>query len=176
MDISSSLQSCKNIIETIKGFPKHKRYPLVIEWHPKKNLEITHSEILRKCIPFINKIIKDLKNSLNSSQQCSLEEILSRKAYIQKKLEEAKHLQEIQSRRSHIIKEIDKLEKMGIPKSEKIILDEKTSNLLIEYLFENELNTDASFKSRIEDFIELTFDRNANKKTDAYDKILQLFQ
>lgn len=173
MDISSSLESCKNIIETLKNFPKHKRYPLTVQWHPKKTLENAHSEMLRKCIPFINKIIKELKNSLNSYDQGGLVEIESRKIYIQKKLEEAKQSREAQTKRNLIISEIEKLEKMNIPKINKIVLDEKKSNLVIEYLFENDIGTDN--RSNISDFIELIYDKTAIKKTDAYDKILQLF-
>lgn len=175
MDITTSVESCKNIIETLKSFPKHRRCPLTVQWRPKKLLENAHSEMLRKCIPFINKIVKDMRNTLNALENGGLAEIESRKAFVQKKLDEAKQCREAQTKRNQIVKEIERLEKMNAPKIRKVVLDDVKSGKIIDYLFENDINVDCTGKTNVSDFIELTYDKTASRKTDSYDKILQLF-
>ena len=60
MDVSQSLKSCKNIKELLNKFPKHGRFPIKSEWHPKSKLDEAHSETIKKCHSFINKIIKEI--------------------------------------------------------------------------------------------------------------------
>lgn len=174
MNIFDSLQSVEKIKETLKKFPKHTRTPIIEEWYPKSVLEEANKELLRKCIPFTNKIMKEIKSSIDNFDKDTIERIQSRKEYIQKQLEEARKDREVQNKKRKIISEIEDLEKLNIQPFEKIVLDERKSLSIIEYLFES---CECSGGNEIlKNFIDLTFEKNVSNKIESYEKILQILQ
>lgn len=174
MDISRSLEHLKNVKNSLKRLPKHSRCQITQTWHSKKALEEAHSEILRKSIPFLAKVVKETKLFIQSFDEKKNEEIVARKDYIMNKLKEAKENKEIEGKKSKIIAEIEELEKIGIQKIEKLVIDKDKMRVIIDYLFEN---MNCGEKSNdLERFVELIFDREASNRTDAYEKIIQILQ
>lgn len=174
MNIYNSLQSAEKIKEILGRFPKHPRQPPIEEWYSKSVLEEANKELLRKCIPFTNKIIKEIKSSIDDFDADAIKRIETRRDYIQKQLEEARKDKEVQNKKRKIISEIEALEKLNIQPFEKIVIDEMKSLSIIEYLFESRESSGGN--EILKNFIEFTFERNTSNRIDSYEKILQILQ
>ncbi|ELA41829.1 uncharacterized protein VICG_01181 [Vittaforma corneae ATCC 50505] len=172
MNIRQALDSSENILKTLKKFPKHSRCPHVEERYPRRVLVEAHTEILRKCLPLFAKITKEAKAFVQNFDQKALENVASRKEYIESKIAEARSDFHEQTRKNKIISEIESLEKVNIQKFERLVVDEAKSAAIIDYIFES--CEECSGLRVLENFIELTYDRNAGERTDSYEKILQL--
>lgn len=172
MDIRQALESAEHIAEILKRFPRHPRCPHIEERYPRRVLVEAHTEILRKCLPFFAKITKEAKAFIQNFDDKAFENVLSRKEYIESKLAETRSDFHEQNRKTKIISEIESLEKANIQRFEKFAIDEAKSAAIIDYLFES--CEDCSGLRTLENFVELSYDRNAGERTDSYEKILQL--
>lgn len=172
MDLSGALGSVRSIRKIIGKLPKHRKCPPVVDRHPRWVLEEAHAETLKRCLPFFARIIKEAKAYLETADEKGLEEAMLRKKYVYEKLEEAKSEFQEQTKKNELIAQIEALEKTNVKKFEKIIVDEEKSKKIIEYLFES--NNESSGMKGLKNLIELTFDKTAVDKTDAYEKILQM--
>jgi hypothetical protein len=172
MDISIALNSCKNIKVALGKLPNFNRNPIKEDFIPKRQLDECQSVIIKNCYSFLCKIIKDLKATLCKND---LSEIKNRKEFILKKLKEANQSRELLNERNVIIKEIVKLE--NIKRIEKVILSENESMEIITRLFEENDDIDSGINClELGEFVELTYDKVANRKTEAYMKILQMLE
>ncbi|KAM0681111.1 hypothetical protein GINT2_000896 [Glugoides intestinalis] len=173
MDISRAVKHAENISNAIKRLPKHVRTPITVNWYAKRILDDAHKELMKKCIPFFNRIVKEIQMTVESFNKKEIEEIKTRKEYVEKKLSEATQCKENDGKKHKIIEEIEELERRGVNHIEKVVLDRQKTKHLIDFLFESpDCNGDG--KRALSKFIELTFDKKAGDKTDAYEKILRL--
>lgn len=172
MNISSALLSSDNILLLLKKQIEHPRCPPIEEVHSKRELDEAHGETLRKCMPFIQKIVKEAKVYIqNFNEEKSFENVISRRNYVEAQLLNAKESFKDQEEKNKIISQIENLEKTSLQKYEKIVIDEANSIQIIDFLFEN--CEDCFGLPVLSNFIELTFDRTAGDKTESYEKILQ---
>lgn len=174
MDISESLSSATKIKEVLEAFPKHKRLPPIEEFYPVRRLLEARREILMKCIPFLNKVGKEIKMYVEEFGDKFFENIESRKNYIEGKLQESKAEKENQNKKIQLIQEIEKLEKSAPPSLEKITFDEDRSMDIIEYLHEHSYDINYELKDVLKDLVGLTYDKSCSNKAESYEKIISL--
>lgn len=173
MDISRAVKHAESISNVIKKLPRHVRCPITINWYAKRVLDDAHKELMKKCIPFLSRIVKEIQTSVQNFNKKEIDEIKSRKEYIEKKLAEAEQCKENDRKKHTVIAEIEGLEKIGINQVEKIVLDTEKTKKIIDFLFESQ-DCNGDGKKALSKFLELTFDKKASDKTDAYEKILRL--
>jgi len=174
MNISTALEGAANILKTLKALPKHTRCPPIIDRYPRLVINEAHAETLRRCLPFFSRIMKEVKSYHQTFDEGKLEKAVERMSYVETKLEDARQDLQEQAKKNGLIAEIEKLEKTNVKKFQKTVIDEEKSMKIIEYLFES--CEDSAGMKVLERLVDLTFDRAASDKTDAYEKILHMLQ
>lgn len=175
MDISESLKSAAKVKSILEAFPKHRRLPPIEELHPVRRLEEARQEVLMKCIPFLNKVGREIKSYAEGFDDRFFENIKSRKNYIESKLEESKAEVASQSKRARLIHDIERLEKNNSHTIERIVFDEEKSMRVIKYLHEQSYNyANYDLKDILESLIGLVYDRNCSDRVESYEKIMNL--
>jgi len=173
MDISAALLSASNIRDNLRKFPKYERLPPIKDYHSVQQLNDIHSETLGKCLHFLNKVQEEIKMYLNSFDSKYFESVQNRQKYVEIELEKARKEGLKLKHKMQLISEIEQLEQSCLQTFEKIMLDEKESMKIIDYIHGFNSEIDDKF-SILENFIQLQYDKNSEARSEAYEKILNI--
>lgn len=176
MDISAALESCSKAIVALKSFPKRSRVPRDdVLYMPKSQADKTRWLDIQRCIPFLHKIIGEIKSHIARFDSRYFENVENRQSFIDKRLAENSKESRYLADKIKLINEIEQYEKMDLIQFESIVFDRNESVEIMRRLHDPDTVFENKQLERIlQKYISLDFDYVDPKEMEAYQKIITM--
>lgn len=176
-NINMAISNCANIIKSLKTFPVFPKIKFSNDKYITNEMaNVLRNELLKKCIPTINELKKEIEEELNGFGNIDLESIGNRRNNIKKKHEELLLEIESNSEKYKLINKIEEMEDSINKTYEKIIFDENETMKLIEKVINEDLNgsENEELNKIISENIILKFEEVGTIETETLRRIINI--